>query len=92
MCCLVTIAILAGPRLGILIWYLLDTARWARTFPVFWWPLLGSLFLPWTTLAYVATFPGGVNGLDWLWMILGLLFDLGSYSGGGYRHRRRFGL
>jgi hypothetical protein len=88
MCCPIVIAALLGPRLGILVWWLIDPARWDRTFDAFWWPLLGSLFLPWTTIAYVLTFPGGVNGLDWLWIILGLLIDLGSYGGGRYRNRR----
>jgi hypothetical protein len=91
MCCLAVIAALIGPRLAILIWWLLDMGRWANTFDTFWWPLLGALFLPWTLLAYVLVFPGGVAGLDWLLIILGLLVDLGSYSGGGYQRRRRFG-
>jgi hypothetical protein len=30
------------------------------------WPLLGLIFLPWTTLMYVIVFP--VIGLDWLWL------------------------
>ena len=91
MCCLVTFIILLGPRLGILVWYLLDMERWANTFNNFWFPLLGSLFLPWTTLAYVATFPGGITGLDVLWIILGVLLDLSSYSGSGIKHRKRLG-
>ena len=91
MCCPIVIAAALGPRLGILVWWLIDPARWDRTFGPFWWPLLGSLFLPWTTIAYVLTFPGGVNGLDWLWIVLGLLFDLGSYGGGRFRNRSRWG-
>ena len=91
MCCLATIAILRGPRLGILVWWLVDMGRWARTFPNFWLPLVGSLFLPWTTIAYVLVFPGGITGLDWLWLAVGLLLDLGSYSGGGIKHRRVLG-
>jgi hypothetical protein len=44
--------------------------------------------LPWTTLAYVLVFPGGVTGFDWIWLILGILIDLGAYSGSGYGNRR----
>lgn len=88
MCCLITVLIFLGPRFGILIWWLLDMARWERAFSSFIWPLLGFIFLPWTTLAYVLVFPGGVTGFDWIWLILGILIDLGAYSGSGYGNRR----
>jgi hypothetical protein len=35
--------------------------------------LVGAIFPPWTTLAYLIVFPGGVVGQDWLWFGLGLL-------------------
>ena len=57
MCCLVTVLVFLGPRLGILVWWLLDMPRWNLTFNTFIWPLLGFIFLPWTTLAYVLVFP-----------------------------------
>jgi len=89
MCCLISIASMLGPRLAILIWYLADTVRWNRTFTTFVWPLLGSLFLPWTTLAYVVVMRNGaVNGLlEWLLILVGLLFDLSSH-GGGYKSQQ----
>lgn len=89
MCCLVAILLLLGPRAAILVWWLFDMERWAHTFSTWVLPLIGAIFLPWTTLAYVLVFPGGVNGFDWVWIVLGLLFDVGSYSG-GYGNRRRF--
>jgi len=99
MCCLITTLLLLGPRLAILVWWLMDSARfnlafnpWAQrfhlTFPLWVWPLVGAIFVPWTTLAYLVVFPGGVVGLDWLWLGIGLLIDLGSHSG-GYRQRGR---
>jgi len=87
MCCLITIMVLLGPRIAAILWWLMDTDRWTTTFSSFWWPLIGIVFLPWTLLAYVAVSPGGVTGLDWLWIILGLIIDLGSYSGGSRKKR-----
>jgi hypothetical protein len=91
MCCLVTIILMLGPRLGAILWWLFDMDRWAATFPNIIVPIVGIILLPWTTLAYVLVFPGGVTGLDWLWIIIGLLIDLGSFSGSGWKHRSRFG-
>ena len=99
MCCLITVLLIFGPRLALLAWWFMDTARFvsafsAENFPIsaswpYWvWALIGGIFLPWTTLAYLFVFPGGVNGLDWLILAVALLVDLGSH-GGGYRQSRR---
>ncbi len=91
MCCLLTTLVLVGPRAAILVWWLLDAVRFRTTFDSIMWPILGFLFLPWTTLAYLATWlPGmGIEGLDWVWLVLGLLIDLGSHGGGAYSNRDR---
>ena len=88
MCCVITALLLLGPRLSILVWWLVDSARFHAAFSTWIVPLLGALILPWTTLAYLLVFRGGVVGLDWLWLGVGLLLDL-TASGGGYRHRER---
>jgi hypothetical protein len=36
MCCFWTILVFLGPRAGILIWYLVNPARWALAFPQSW--------------------------------------------------------
>ena len=86
MCCFFTTLVLFGPRLAILIWWLVQPTRWQLAFNHFNWPFLweflGFLFLPWTTIMYVLVFPGGIGGFDWLWLGLGLLADIASYSGG----------
>ena len=64
MCCLVTTLALLGPRAGIVVWWLLQPGRWSVTFDSFLWPLLGFVFLPWTTLMYVVVAPGGVTGFS----------------------------
>jgi hypothetical protein len=87
MCCFATILVLFGPRLAIILWWLFDMARWERAFDTIMWPILGFIFLPWTLIVYVLVFPGGVIGIDWLWMVLGVLMDIFSYTG-GYRNRR----
>ena len=87
MCCLFTTLMFLGPRAGILVWWLLDPIRWQLAFSSFIWSFLGFLFLPWTTLMYVLVFAGGINGFDWIWLGLGLLADIGMYSGGGYGNR-----
>ncbi len=55
-------------------------------------PLLGIIFLPLTTLAYVVVYAlgnGSVTGAAWLWVVLGLLFDLGLHSSGFSSNRTR---
>jgi hypothetical protein len=79
---------LIGPRFGILIWWLFDSARWELAFSSFWVSLLGFLFLPWTTIFYVLVWSsGGLNGFDWIILGLGVLLDIASYSTAGYQRR-----
>lgn len=88
MCCVVTILALFGARLAAIVWYFVDTARWDAAFSNIVWPCLGVVFVPWATMAYVLMSPGGVIGLQWLVVGLGLLIDIGAL-GGGYRNRDR---
>ena len=47
-------------------------------------PLLGIIFLPFTTLVYVLIYwwQGGVVGFSWFFVALGFILDVGSYVGG----------
>jgi hypothetical protein len=47
------------------------------------WPLLGIIFLPFSTLMYVLLWSPGVGlvGFDWLWIVLAVLMDLSSLFG-----------
>ena len=89
MCCIVSLLVFIGPRIAAIAWYLTDTARWNAAFNNILWPLLGVLFLPWTTLAWVLMSPDGIQGLQWLVVIFGFLVDIGALGGGGYSNRKR---
>src|SRR5689334_13413455 len=70
----------------------LATPLVTRTFQGGWvLPLLGLIFLPITTLVYIAVYAtaGGVTGWAWLLVALGFLFDLGTHSSGAYANRHR---
>jgi hypothetical protein len=89
MCCVVTSLFFLGPRVAILLWWLIQPVRWQAAFSSFIVPLIGFLFLPWTTLAWVVVAPGGVTGFEWFVLVLGFLVDIASYTGGGYGNRQR---
>ena len=54
-------------------------------------PCLGFLFLPFTTLMYLILMQGvgGVQGLDWFWLLLAVLMDLATIGSAGYANRDR---
>jgi hypothetical protein len=81
MCCLLLALFAFGPRL-VLVFEWIFGHRIQTVFTHWWWPLLGLIFLPWTTLAYTIVWStGGVHGANWLAVALGALLDLISYSG-----------
>jgi hypothetical protein len=75
--------------LAFLIWWLIRPLYIDSVFKGWIWPLLGLIFLPWTTLMYVLVAPGGVVGFDWIWLALSVLADIAMYGGGGYGNRDR---
>ncbi len=90
MCCVFTVLLFLGPRFGILVWWIVQPARWEAAFNGFLWALLGFIFLPWTTLMYVAVRPGGLSWFDWVLLIFAVLADISTWSGGGYRNRNAY--
>ena len=89
--CLFALAAATAPRLALLfIW--LFTPLVSRAFQsVFLLPLLGIIFLPFSTLMYVLFWvsPAGVTGWGWLWVGLGLLLDISTYASSAYSNRSR---
>ena len=81
MCCLALIAGFIGPRVALFIWWVFGS-KVDAAFDSWVWPLLGLVFLPWTTLAYVIAWGPleGVSGLGWLLVAIGLAGDIFTYS------------
>jgi len=84
MPCLVALLALLSPRLALFaLWLfsnLLDRAYEGWVVPV-----LGFFLLPWTTLAYAVMWDAGtsgVEGIEWLFVILAFVIDLGAYTSG----------
>ena len=76
------------PRLALLIIWIARPALVGAAFNTFLWPLLGIIFLPFTTLIYVIVYTPGVGlvGFDWFWVILAVMLDI-SHWGAGYTQR-----
>jgi hypothetical protein len=50
--------------------------------------LLVGIFLPWTTLAYLILFLGGIIGYEWIVLGIAFLIDQASHDG-SYFHWNR---
>jgi uncharacterized membrane protein len=78
-------ALLSGlfPRLGLLIVWIF-TNEVDQAYDTFILPLLGLIFLPLTTLVYALLWVpvGGVDGIEWFWVVLAFLFDIGALGAG----------
>jgi len=83
MCCIALTAGFAGPRIAfVLVWIFTDLVN--RAFDTFWWPLLGVIVLPWTTLLFVLAYSPitGVSGFGIFVVLLGVLADIATYASG----------
>ena len=88
--CMFFIMLLLGPRVAIIFWWLFEPGRWDSAFSTFVIPALGFIFLPWTTLMFVAVAPfGNVAGWDWIWLAFAFFADLCSFSSSAYGNRNR---
>jgi hypothetical protein len=89
MCCIFATLLLLGPRITGIIWWIARPTYWSTAFSSWIWPLLGLLFLPWTTLMYLLVFPGGISGFEWFLIGLSVFADIVSYGGSAYGNRDR---
>jgi len=88
MGCLYLLLALISPRLLLGVLWLLTPYVQPRAFDSFIWPLLGLIFMPWTTLALVWGYNTGFGVFQIGAVVIGILADLGS-NGGAERQRRR---
>jgi hypothetical protein len=81
----------AFSRIMLLMYWISRPVQMELAFSTFILPCLGFLFLPFTTLMYVWLIQGvgGIQGLDWLWLILAVLLDVASVAGAGAANRNR---
>jgi hypothetical protein len=91
MGCLFAIFAGAFPRLGSLFIWLARPELFNAAFGGSWfWPILGIIFLPFSTLMYVLLWsPAGITGWDWMWLILAVFLDLTHYASAAYGGRDR---
>ncbi|HKB20584.1 MAG TPA: hypothetical protein VKC65_06175 [Gaiellaceae bacterium] len=81
MPCLFALIAVLSPRLGLLFLWLFTP--WVdKAFAGWFLPLLGLIFLPWTTLMYVLVDApaGGIHFAGWFLVGLGVVLDISSYA------------
>ena len=78
------------PRLALLILWIARPVLVEAAFNTFILPLLGIIFLPFTTLIYVIVYvPNvGLTGWGFIWVIIALLLDI-SHWGASYTQRNQ---
>src|SRR5262245_19763212 len=89
--CLFALLAVLSPRVALVILWIF-TPLVTRVFDqAWWWPLLGLLFLPFTTLMYVLVVAplGPTNFWGWLLVLFGLFMDLRGYFD-AYTNRERY--
>jgi hypothetical protein len=77
--CAVIIAIFGLPRLCLAVLWLFSTYT-SQAFQGYFWPILGFIFMPWTTLAYLIGMvnSGEITGFWVVLIIIGVVLDLFS--------------
>jgi hypothetical protein len=83
MGCLIALAALISARLAIIV-VALTSDLLTDSFDSWVLPFIGFLVLPWTTLAYALLWSSGrhVTGIEWFFVALAFVIDLGAYGTG----------
>lgn len=92
MGCILAVFALAVPR--ILMFFIFLLTHWFGTaFESRIWPILGFLFMPYATLAYLAAMLNNNHTLAGGWLALfvaAIIVDVLHWGGGGVSYRRRY--
>lgn len=92
MGCFVVLFAFFSPRLALLVLWLFGDLL-GRAYDASIVPILGFFLLPWTTLAYAAFWDWGtgshVTGVEWFFVVLAFLADIGAVGGGRREQDRR---
>jgi hypothetical protein len=92
MPCLFAMLAAFFPRIGTIILWLARPTMFSAAFNGSWlWPILGIIFLPFTTLMYVVVWTPGVGLSNWdgLWLVMAVLVDIAHWSTTTYNNRNR---
>jgi hypothetical protein len=85
--CLIFLMALFAPRLAFALMWIFGE-RVDNVYGSFIWPLLLLIFLPWTGIMYTLLWSplggadggGGVDGAEWILIVLAVVVDLASWS------------
>jgi len=91
MGCLFILIALAVPRVLMFIAFLM-TDWFGRAFETRLWPLVGFVFMPYSTLAYMASMLNNHHALTGGWLaffVAAIIVDV-SHWGGGHAYRRKY--
>ena len=90
MGCLLALLAAFAPRVVLVLLWIFSTLV-DRAFTGFLLPLLGLLLFPYATLFYVLAYNPvtEVSGAGWVFVVMGFLFDVAHWVGGGAAGRRR---
>ncbi len=87
MCCPLLLIAFFGPRTALVYLWFIGYLQGVFSAPL--WPILGFIFLPFTTLVYAfAMRNGGITDFAMIFVVIAVLVDLGVV-GGATRERRR---
>ena len=91
MGCLVGCLALVTPRLALFVVFLFSNYL-GRAYETSFWPLLGFIFMPLTTLAYAwaVNTNGTVTGIYLVVVVVAVILDLGLSGKGAHEGRKRW--
>ena len=90
MGCLLALFALAVPRVVMVVAFL-GTDWFARAFDNRLWPILGFVFMPYATLAFMAAMLNNQHALTGGWLalfIVAIVVDVAHWGGGGHTYQR----